>query len=136
MAEPMKLPPWKRLQLLHELADGQMSQPQLAEKYGITPQYVSRVYNDNKEKVEAIRRDRENEFAGLWIADKKNRVAAYEEMAERLHDSDDPKLLARYQTALKSVAEELGALPTKTQLQVDPVQVSYKVEGLEAGDLQ
>lgn len=126
-----KIMPHQKLQLLHELADGKMTQPQLAEKYGVTPQRIYGISQQNKEQIEAIKADYENAFAGLWIAKKENRIATYQEQVEKLQDSEDPKLVARTQTALRSVAEEMGHLPTRAAIQSDNVTVHNTYSGVD-----
>lgn len=126
-----KIMPHQKLQLLRELADGKMSGAQLAEKYGVSTTRIYGIRDENKERIEAIKADYENAFAGLWIAQKENRIAVYQEQAERLADSDDPKLVARTQTALRSVAEEMGHLPTRAAIQSDNVTVHNTYSGVD-----
>lgn len=138
-----------RFQLQRDIAEGKLSPKELREKYGASAAGIRSFELRHKATIEAMRADIDNEFAGLWIAEKRQRVAAYERNAaliaaeiEALADGrvtvhgesdgdgstdeaedgaasvDDVsgaigRLTRAYDRALRSVAEELGQLPTR-----------------------
>jgi predicted transcriptional regulator len=124
-------------QLCRDLAVGNVSQSQLAEKYGVGPSAISYHAKKNAEEIAAIKADIENEFAGMWIAQKQSRVAEYQSDAERINtaldksDELDPKLLRAKNAALKAAAEEMGQLSAKVQVQVQTQQVDYWIDGCD-----
>jgi hypothetical protein len=108
-----------KLTLLHMLADDELTQEEMGKQLGYTRAMVATFKARNLDQIEAIRADRTNEFAGLWIADRKERVAEYEEDVERVKEwldsgelapEDAPPLLRIKQSALRNTAEELGHL--------------------------
>lgn len=125
--DPLESRPWVRHALQRELATGNQTQSALARKYGVSPSSITEFKQRHAEKIEAIRADAENEFAGLLIAEKANRLAVYERLLEHAMgatDSDqgddegeappvDGKLAAR---VLRQIAEEMGHLPTRMQV--------------------
>ncbi len=137
---------WRRAQLLRELAQGEQTMTQLAAKYGVTIGRISQINKEDAERIAAIKEDLENEFAGLWIAQKYNRLAEYQAMAERILDRvgeeidpDDEQAvqLERLRAnVLKSVAEELGHLPSKVQLNVGEQTIRYSIDGINPEDLR
>jgi hypothetical protein len=136
-----------RWKLIHELARGERTVTELAARYGVTHGAISRFRDRYPAEIAEIKADIENEFAGLWIAQKLARLAEYAADVEMINDAIgaaldagteiDAALLAAKHRALRSVAEELGQLPTKIQMQVDTVtRVHYTVEGMNVGDLR
>jgi hypothetical protein len=123
--------------LCRDLAIGNMTQSQLAEKYGVTQPCISYNLRLRAEEIAAIKADIENEFAGMWIAQKQSRVAEYQSDAERINtaldksDELDPKLLRAKNAALKAAAEEMGQLSAKVQVQVQTQQVDYWIDGCD-----
>lgn len=121
----------RKLKLLRLLAAGEHSYEELGRMFDSSPNTITQFKYVHKEEIKEIQQNLDDEFAGLWIVKKHNRVAEYASQVERIGDSDDPKLIARAQTALRSVAEELGDLPSRTTVSVDPLTVNYKVEGTD-----
>lgn len=119
-----------RLQLIRELALSDMTQTQLAGKYGVRQSSISEFAKRNAEQIQHARTHSADEFAGILIAEKARRLAAYEEIHNKAMEPT-PKITNKgtvvvdpesgefvYEvnasaamTALKSVAEELGHLP-------------------------
>ena len=129
------LKPAVQLALKRELA---MRVPNkiLAEKYGLSPMGISAFAKRHARAIDDIREHIEDEFAGLPLAQKRNRIAAYEDEVDRL--LEDPRAnhhewsKAR-QMAYRSIAEELGQLPPRQQITVIPVQ--HVVIGVDPDDL-
>ena len=117
------LAPWQRYQLARELAlPDHPTNVALARKYGVSNQAISAFRRDNRDLIEHIAANMEDPFAGLWIADKANRVGLYERAAEEAAVSGDRASLVQIQ---KAVAEELGQLPPRLTLSVTPVVHQY-----------
>ena len=126
----------QKLSLMRDLAEGNFTHIQLAEKYDRSVSAISNFSSRNRDKIQAIRENPDDEFAGLWIAQKAQRLRVYADQVERLEESDDPKLLARVQTALRSVAEELGQLPNKSTVAIETPKLQVQIEGISDEDLK
>jgi hypothetical protein len=82
-----------KLALQRELAEGNLSPAKLAQKYGVSREGVRDFAKRYAAVIEEIRADLTNEFAGLWVADKKRRVAAYQQDID-LVDAETERVLA------------------------------------------
>jgi hypothetical protein len=127
----------KRLELLQDLAAGDLSFAQLSVKYD---RYKTNIFNfakNHEAEVQAIRDQHGDALAGLWIADKANRVAELQASVDRLVEAQesaaraDPALERAVQSALRAVAEELGQLTSK----VEGRHIVYQVTGVDPDDL-
>lgn len=133
-----------KLKLIRELALSGKTQRQLAEEYGVVESSMTEFKQRNADAVNAVREDAANEFAGIWIADKANRVMAYKEQVEFIQDrieqglEDDPVAsLKVVQAGLKAVAEEMGQLTARVAVQADvTAKVNYRVEGVDTEALK
>lgn len=126
-------------QLIRELADGCYSQAALARKYNVTDMAITNFKKRHAFEIEELlgkARD-EAELYGLWIAEKLNRVAEYQEDVERINaqlvacDWKDTGLLTAKHRALMRCAEELGDIPTKKAPVKEGNALHYVVEGVE-----
>jgi hypothetical protein len=92
--------PWNRRRLIHELARGEVKQSDLAVRYDVSRVAITDFKARHADAIEQVRADLENEFAGLWIADKTNRLMALqddiEHIATRLTSTDLEDALADY----------------------------------------
>ncbi len=137
--------------LARELALGNMSQASLAEKYGVSPSAISQFKAKHAEEIKAIAANADDEYAGMWIAQKQARLAEY----ERLHGlalTPTPKIdnkggyvidretgeqiyevqLGEARQIMKNAAEEMGQLPNRLQIQGDmQTTTTYRFEGVE-----
>lgn len=128
---------YEKHELRTHLARGTFTQAKLAEMYGVTPQTIVQFKARYAKRIEDMRKAYEkgieSEFVGLWVAEKSARIAEYQQqiefVSESLEQSDDPsKLLRLAQSAIKSVAEELGALPNRATIEHNGnVSVSYNI---------
>lgn len=154
-SERGKLGGLKRAQIIRELALGDMSQSQMAEKYEVTQQSISEFKQRNADAIAAVRANAEDEFAGLLIAQKLNRVAAYEDIMQRalqptpkidnkggqVRDPETGEPVYEVaagvaMTALKSVAEEMGQLASRVQVSGDmQTTTTYRIENVSLEDL-
>ena len=69
-------------QLMRQLALGRKTHAALAEEYGVTRQGVSAFATRHREMIERLKDDANAAMDGLWIADKAERVRAYERDAD------------------------------------------------------
>lgn len=131
-----KLKPWDRRALCRELAAGEVKRAVLARKYGISGAYVTKFAKQHAAEIDAIKVNLDNEYAGLWIAQKAERIAAYQADLEASEDGDYGSHFEQIRTRtqiLKSVAEELGQLPPRTTVTVMPVV--HVLEGVDPAAL-
>lgn len=142
-----------KFRLIRALADGSKTQSQLARDFGVVSSAITQFKQAHRAEIEAVRADLNNEFAGLVLANKANRLAELEADIEAIGDGRirvtiegedgreitsekvDPALLRAKHAALKAIAEELGQLPSKLNVSVDPVTVRYEVSGVPDEDL-
>lgn len=117
--------PWTRHKLLRELAMAERTAAEIGRDYGMTAGAVRKFKHDHKAEIGVIAASLADEFSGLWIADKGQRIAAAQ------HDYELSLASGEYaghyehirtRTQIRSaVAEELGQLPPRTTVTVIPV---------------
>lgn len=150
---PNKLNGLKKRKLVRELALGELNQTQLAERYDVTPSAISHFAKRNRDEIEAVRANIDDEFAGLLIAQKAHRLGVLEHLLDvaltptpkvapsgRVVYVDDKMVeeIAGDLAAkvIKQAAEEMGQLPNRITLGGNVnVHTSYQVEGIDPGDL-
>lgn len=158
---PQKLEkPWTRRQLIVELALSGKPQTQLADEYGVAQSAISQFAARHRQTIEQVRADKENEFAGIAIADKAVRLAAYLDVLDTAL-TQTPKVNGKGEIVyglpdehgerhpimeidagvaakiLRNVAEELGHLPNRVTLGGEVgVTTRYTVEGVDPGAMQ
>jgi transcriptional regulator with XRE-family HTH domain len=162
-ADRMPLGGLVKRQVIRDIALGTMSQSQLGEKYGVSQPAISQFAKRNAEEIEAVRSKADDEFAGLLIAAKQNRLAAYQDLyeialkpqpkispsgklvKEWITDEDGQQVEVIVQEVdvraaaqmLKQAAEELGQLPNRLTLAGEVgVKTNYTVAGVEIADLK
>lgn len=151
-----------RMELLHGLVRGE-TRADLSARLGLSRSAINRVAKREAITIQALSEDLANEFTGLWVAEKRNRIAEYQADVEQINELllDAAKIRAEYEfgdddevsevkitdtgaTALlrtkarimHHVAEEMGQLPARTNVQViQPVQVQYHVSGVDLSEL-
>ena len=150
----------KRLKLLQDLATGELSDAELAAKYGKTEQTIMGFANSHKYEIAEFFDSIPSEFEGLWLTNKRSRMAEYQQKYEDLEslmekfqaefDADtEPQgeawitvehylILAREQLKiLVRTADELGQVPLRPPLIVEdrtnPMQsrVEHVIEGVD-----
>ena len=131
-----------RLAIIRALAAG-ATQGEMARKYEVSAQAMSLFVRRHADAIDAQRSKLDDEFAALWVASKANRLAEYQAQIDYVaavleDDEDDPdqpaedgaraprkagvnvstaELLRTAQTALKAVADELGQIPARMQVE-------------------
>jgi hypothetical protein len=120
---------WTRLGLMRDLALDEATHAELGIKYNCTREAVSRFRKRHEAEIADIVARADEEFAGILITQKRNRLAMYQEQVEGAEDRKDWKLVARL---LRQVAEEMGHLPSRMQISgaVD-VHTSYTITGAD-----
>lgn len=129
-----RIPRHQYVELQRALAVGEVKRTDLARLYGVNPSTITRFAERHAGRIDEIRQHLDDEFAGLWIADQKARLAAYQAEYEAIADNPHHEWVKARLTALKSVAEETGQLPGRTQINVMPVV--HVVEGVVLEDLK
>lgn len=114
--------------LIRELAGGEVTQTELAAKYGVTTAAMTYFKQRHADRIAEVRQNLDNEFAGLWAARKAARIDALQrdiEIADGLLDpgspgddgvlseGPDPAWARVKAQALRMIAEELGQIPNK-----------------------
>lgn len=145
---PSKLRGWKIGALKRDLADGKESQAILGMKYGVSQQAVSDFAARHELEITAMREAAEDAYAGMWIADKRARMAVYMEGAERVQEllqdvgngarsnKEASELIRTQQAGLRAVAEELGDLPQRVRVEGGDTPVKHVIEGVDVEGLK
>jgi hypothetical protein len=135
----------RRYALIRDIAQGVLNHEELAEKYGVAVVSIVGFIRRNTEEINMVKADQENEFAGLWISVKRSRIAEYQETVEAINEilyADEqagldatPGLVRMKHEAMKSVAEEMGHLPTRSSVTVEGTSVHYIIDGVDPKEL-
>jgi hypothetical protein len=133
-----------RLELIRDLAAGEENQTQLAGKYGVAQSSISEFAKRHAEEIRTVVGKLHDEYAGLWIANKANRVAEVQGMVEDIEGMIDDAIknalpvdldLFRIKmAALRQVSEELGQLPARVTVKHEG-SVKMIVEGVDLANL-
>lgn len=124
-----KIKPWQWPDLIQELATREQTRTALAVKYGVSQPAITQFAQRHVREIERVRENLSDEFAALWVAEKKRRVAVYQADIERIEEKSqkdassvaDAEIMRVKHSALKAVAEELGQLPARVNVTVSPV---------------
>lgn len=131
-----KIPAYRRYALCRELATGEKTKTVLAQEYGVSVSAISQFAKRNADRIAQILAAIDSEFAGLWLADKVQRIASYQDDMELSADGSRADHFEQIRTRTdirKAVAEELGQLPTRG-VQVSGT-VTHILEGVSIDDL-
>lgn len=126
---------WIKHKLLRDLAIGEKKNYQLAKAYGVSAPAISEFKKRHRGEIEEVKEKMADEYVGLWVASKLSRLATYQEAAEKMAKGHSPRDAEVLVGILKAVAEELGDLPARTQVQVNTGDVTYAVIGIDPDDL-
>jgi hypothetical protein len=116
-----------RAELVRDLALGELTHEQLAEKYNRHPQAITNFSSRNKDEIRRARQVQSDEYQGLGYAEKWERLAFREQLLRDIEARlEDPELSHtqrnRYSVTadklLRSIAEERGQLYARSQLEV------------------
>lgn len=126
---------WVRHRLIRDFALGEKTGRDLSELYGVSQTSISAFKKRHAMEIEDVRNNLADEYAGVWVAEKINRIQEYQTAAEKMANGTSPRNAEVLVTILKAVAEELGQLPARTQVQVNTQQVTYQVVGIDPSEL-
>jgi hypothetical protein len=127
---------WVKHRLIRDFALGEKTGGQLAAEYGVSQTSISAFKKRNSMAIEEVRNNLADEYAGVWVAQKLNRIREYQEAAEKMSKGESPRNQEVLVSILKAVAEELGQLPARQQVNVSTENVTYQIVGIDVGDLQ
>lgn len=122
---------WVKHRLIREFALGEKTGRTLAEQYGVSVTSIANFKKRYSMEIEDVRNALADEFAGLWVAEKKSRIAEYQEAAQKMADGRSPRNAEVLVSILKAVAEELGQLPARTNISVSNDVVTYQIVGID-----
>lgn len=126
---------WVRHRLIRDMALGEKTGGQLADQYGVSRNSITKFKQRYGLEIEEVRNNLADEYAGVWVAQKMARIQEYQVAAEKMADGASPRNAEVLVTILKAVAEELGQLPARTQVNVSQEQVVFQVVGINPEDL-
>lgn len=118
-----------KAQLLRALATGEHSQRELAKRFDCSQPAISEFAQRHAERIADIANRLDDEFAELWAAQKRNRLAELQqdiEDVEALLNNEDNAVKAGVswaevkrikQAAIRAIAEETGQLPGRVQVE-------------------
>lgn len=126
---------WVRHRLIRDFALGEKTGKQLSEQYGVSQTSISAFKKRHGLEIEEVRNNLADEYAGVWVAQKMSRIQEYQVAAEKMAEGVSPRNAEVLVSILKAVAEELGQLPARTQVNVSHESVTYQVVGINPEDL-
>jgi hypothetical protein len=126
---------WVRHRLIREFALGEKTGKQLSEQYGVSQTSISAFKKRYSLEIEEVRNNLADEYAGVWVAQKLARIQEYQQAAEKMATGNSPRNAEVLVTILKAVAEELGQLPARTQVNVSNETTVYQVVGISEDDI-
>lgn len=133
-----------------------------AEQIGCSVGGIGAFERRHRQTIEEIRNNLADDFAGLYLASKQNRVAEYIQTIEdanqqidkllragkvvdfdnegnEIGEHDVSEAVARLERgrhrALRSIAEELGQLPSRMALVIEDSRVRHELVGIDPKDL-
>lgn len=117
--------PYTRRKLIRRLALTDVGDDEVCADYGVDDASIHRFRKRHAEEIAAVAANAADEFAGLWIAEKLNRLTVYGDMLEQALAKGELQNAARI---LRNAAEEMGHLPSRVQISGDiGVHTSYSI---------
>jgi hypothetical protein len=126
---------WVKHRLIRDFALGERTGRELAEQYGVSQTSISAFKRRYGMEIEEVRNNLADEYAGVWVAQKIERVREYQIAAEKMASGSSPRNAEVLVSILKAVAEELGQLPARTQVNVSNETTVYQVVGISEDDI-
>jgi len=126
---------WVKHRLIRDFALGEKNGKELAEQYGVSSTSISQFKKRHSLEIEEVRNNLADEYAGVWVAQKLARIQEYQQAAEKMAAGNSPRNAEVLVSILKAVAEELGQLPARTQVNVSNENVTYEIVGISVDDI-
>lgn len=126
---------WVRHRLIRDFALGEKSGRELAGIYGCSQTSISAFKKRYALEIEEVRNNLADEYAGVWVAKKIDRIREYQGAAEKMAAGTSPRNAEVLVSILKAVAEELGQLPAKTQVSISNETTVYEIVGIDPEDI-
>ena len=126
---------WVKHRLIRDFALGERTGVELAVQYGCSNASISQFKKRHALEIEEVRNHLADEYAGVWVANKIDRIREYQEAAEKMASGASPRNAEVLVSILKAVAEELGQLPARTQVNVSQENVTYEIVGISPDDI-
>lgn len=139
--------PSVRLRLIRDLAKGEHRDAELARRYSVSRPAILEFKRRHADAIAHQRAHLDDVFASIEFADKGARVAELSnDAADIAAILGDPETAAKAgvqyaemvrakQSALRAIAEELGQLPSRMQVQVGG-SLDVNVNGIDVSDLK
>lgn len=126
---------WVKHRLIRDIALGEKTGKDLSRIYGVSENSITNFKKRHGLEIEEVRNNLADQYAGVWVAQKLARIQEYQQAAEKMAKGDSPRNAEVLTTILKAVAEELGDLPARQQVNVSTENVTHIVVGIDPGDL-
>lgn len=136
-----------RVQVIRAIAMGDKTNTQIARDFGVTESAIRQFKQRHEFRIDQVRKALDNEYAGIALASKVARVATYsDQVLKILEVLEDPAQVARAgmgyaelarvaQQGMRSIADELGQIPTRSQVEVSGT-LNCTVNGVELDALR
>ncbi len=126
---------WVKHRLIRDFALGEKTGEQLAVQYGCSATSISAFKKRHALEIEEVRNNLADEYAGVWVARKLDRIREYQVAAEKMAVGESARSQEVLVSILKAVAEELGDLPVRTQVNVSNETTVYEIVGISTDDI-
>lgn len=126
---------WVKHRLIRDIALGEKTNVQMAAQYGVSTNSITNFKRRYGLEIEEVKNNLADEYAGVWVAQKMARIQEYQEAAEKMASGASPRNAEVLVTILKAVAEELGQLPARTQVNVSTETTVYEIVGVDPDDI-
>lgn len=126
---------WVKHRLVRDFALGEKTGKELAEIYGCSVTSISAFKKRHAMEIEEVRNNLADQYAGVWVARKLDRIREYQNAAEKMAAGQSPRNQEVLVSILKAVAEELGDLPARTQVNISNENVTYEIVGVSVDDI-
>lgn len=123
--------------VIREIAEG-YTLTAIARAYDVGLTSILTFKQRYQREIDAVKERLDDDFIGLWIAKKRDRLAELEWMVEILgeaiEDFPDTEMIRVRAALMKQASEELGQLPPRQQ--VVSARVTHILEGVDIDDLK
>ena len=85
----LERPIQRRYAVQRDIAEGKLTRAAIAKKYRVTAPSITEFANRHADAIAEMASNIEDEYAGLWIADKRSRLQVYQANAEVLQAEID-----------------------------------------------